>query len=372
MFNRNKKSFAQFDWVLFLVTLLLCGLGLVAVRSATYRQDHSLSPILTQMIVTGLGIVVIFLFQWVDIDALRKLAIPAYLLTLFLLVATLLFGFGMEQWGADSWLKIGPVIFQPAEFAKLGIIFFLAWLLERYRNRLNQPTTVLLLAAMMAVPVLLILKQPDLGTAATLIFLIAMMIFYAGIHWGYILAALVLALIAIPLFYASLTETQQARILNFLDPLRDPQNSNYQILQGAIAIGSGQLSGRGFLQGTQTQFGFIPEQDTDYIFSVIAEEFGFIGGAFLILCYTILLVRMIRIARRAKDLFSALLVIGFAALFFIHVFENIGMTIGLMPVTGIPLPLISNGGTFQLLMLTGIGMTLSVASQRKPLDFSAY
>ncbi|WP_053943085.1 rod shape-determining protein RodA [Kallipyga gabonensis] len=370
MFNRNKKRFAQFDWVLFIVTALLCVMGLVAVRSATYSDNPSMAPLVTQIIATILGFIAIAILQWVDIDYLRKLAIPIYLIILLLLIATRLFGFGMDQWGADSWLKLGPVIFQPSEFSKLGIIVFLAWLLERYKSKINKPTTIILIALTMAIPVFLILKQPDLGTAAVIIFFVAVMIFYADIHWGYILAAFVLALVAIPILYASLSGTQQDRILNFLDPFRDPRGSNYQILQGIVAIGSGQLSGRGYLQGTQTHFGFIPEQDTDYIFSVIAEEFGFIGGIFLIACYFILLFRMIMIARRAKDPFEGLLVIGIAAMIFIHVFENIGMTIGLMPVTGIPLPLISNGGTFQLLTLASIGIILSISTQRRPLDFS--
>lgn len=370
MFNRNKKRFAQFDWVLFIVTALLCVMGLVAVRSATYSDNPSMAPLVTQIIATILGFIAIAILQWVDIDYLRKLAIPIYLIILLLLIATRLFGFGMDQWGADSWLKLGPVIFQPSEFSKLGIIVFLAWLLERYKSKINKPTTIILIALTMAIPVFLILKQPDLGTAAVIIFFVAVMIFYADIHWGYILAAFVLALVAIPILYASLSQTQQDRILNFIDPFRDPRGSNYQILQGIVAIGSGQLSGRGYLQGTQTHFGFIPEQDTDYIFSVIAEEFGFIGGIFLIACYFILLFRMIMIARRAKDPFEGLLVIGIAAMIFIHVFENIGMTIGLMPVTGIPLPLISNGGTFQLLTLASIGIILSISTQRRPLDFS--
>ena len=371
MFNRNKKRFAQFDWVLFIITAVLSIFGLIAVRSATYTKDPSMAPLFTQIVATLLGFGVIAVLQWVDIDYLRKLAVPVYLVVLGLLIATLLFGFGMEQWGADSWLRLGPVVFQPSEFSKLGIIVFLAWLLEHYKSRINKPLTILILALSMGVPTLLILKQPDLGTAAVIIFFVAVMIFYAGIHWGYILAAFLLALVSIPILYASLSKIQQARILNFIDPFRDPRGSTYQILQGIVAIGSGQLSGRGFLQGTQTHFGFIPEQDTDYIFSVIAEEFGFIGGLFLIACYFILLFRMALIARRAKDPFEGLLVIGIASMIFIHVFENIGMTIGLMPVTGIPLPLISNGGTFQLLMLTSIGIILSISTQRRPLDFSS-
>jgi rod shape determining protein RodA len=204
-----------------------------------------------------------------------------------------------------------------------------------------------------------------------LVFLCALMIFYAGIHWAYIVAALALAAVSAPLLYNRLSDIQKLRIINFLHPENDPMGSNYQILQGMIAIGSGKLTGQGYLQGTQTRFGFIPEQDSDYIFSALVEQFGFIGGLILILLYFFLLFRIMVIASQAKDEFERGLCVGVAAMIFIHVFENIGMTIGLMPVTGIPLPFVSNGGTFQLVNMTLIGIVLSVGTQRRPLDFNA-
>lgn len=371
MFNRSKKEFAQFDWLLLLAVLALSLIGFIVVFSATASRGGQWHALKSQFASTAIGLLFIITFQFVDADFLKKLALPAYGAAIILLIATMLFGIGEDAWGARSWLKLGPITFQPSEFSKIAIMLALAMLLERYQHRMNNITTILLLAAIMGVPILLILKQPDFGTAAVFLFFIALMIFYAQIHWGYIVAALVIVVIATPLFYQHLTPMQQDRILNFLNPMRDIMDSGYQTYQGLIAIGSGQLFGKGFLKGTQTQFGFIPERDTDYIFAVLAEEFGFVGGLILILLYAIVLVRILLIAKRAKDMFSSSLCIGVASMLFIHIFENIGMTIGLMPLTGIPLPFLSNGGTFQLINMVSIGLVLCISSQRLPLDFGA-
>ena len=371
MFNRSKKEFAQFDWLLLLAVLGLSLCGFFVVFSATASRGGQWHALKSQFAATAIGLLFIVVFQFVDADYLKKLAFPAYGAAIFLLVSTMLFGIGEDAWGARSWLRLGPITFQPSEFAKIAIMLAMAMLLERYQHRMNKITTILLLAAIMGVPILLILKQPDFGTAAVFVFFLALMIFYANIHWGYILAALVVVIVATPLFYQHLTPMQQDRILNFFNPMRDIMGSGYQTYQGLIAIGSGQLFGKGFLKGTQTQFGFIPERDTDYIFAVLAEEFGFIGGFLLILLYAIVLVRILRIAKRAKDMFSASFCVGVAAMLFIHIFENIGMTIGLMPLTGIPLPFLSNGGTFQLINMICIGLVLCISSQRLPLDFGA-
>ncbi len=371
MFNRSKKVAGQFDWLLFLSTAAICIFGFIVLHSATASQNLGWAPMRSQIFATLIGFGIILLLQWVDLDFLKRLAIPIYGISIVLLLLTLLIGHGESDWGARSWLKLGPVAFQPSEFVKIGMILSLAMLLEKYHAKLNRPTTLLIILVAMGIPLFLILRQPDLGTCIVYAFFIALMIFYAGIHWGYILGAIVLLLIAIPLVYSRLTEIQKLRIINFLNPSTDPLGSSYQNLQGIIAIGSGQWLGRGYLQGTQTRFGFIPEQDTDYIFAVLSEEFGFVGGLALILCYGIMLYRMVMIARKAKDVFESTLCIGVAAFIFFHVFENIGMTIGVMPVTGIPLPLISNGGTFQMIVLTGIGLVLSASTQRRPLDFNA-
>ncbi|WP_071705837.1 rod shape-determining protein RodA [Murdochiella vaginalis] len=371
MFNRSKKDFSKFDWLLSLAVLALCLVGFVVVFSATASRGGQWHALKSQFAATALGLAFIIAFQFVDSDFLKKLAFPAYGVAVLLLLATMLFGIGEDAWGARSWLKLGPISFQPAEFTKIAIMMSLALLLERYHYRMNKITTLLLIAGIIGFPILLILKQPDFGTAAVFLFFIALMVYYAQIHWGYILAAVVFVIIAAPVFYQHLSPMQQDRILNFLNPMRDIMNSGYQTYQGLIAIGSGKLFGKGFLQGTQTQFGFIPERDTDFIFAVLAEEFGFIGCLILLVLYAVVLVRILFIAKKAKDLFSRSLCIGVASMLFIHIFENIGMTVGLMPLTGIPLPFLSNGGTFQLINMVSIGLVLCISTQRVPLDFAA-
>lgn len=369
MFNRSKKTLKSFDWLLLIVTLALCAFGFVVVYSAITSTGGTLRSLLSQFVATGLGIAGIIVFQFIDTDYLKKFAIPGYIVAVGLLAATLVFGVG-DIFGARAWLSVGPITFQPSEFAKIVLIIALAVFLDRYHHRLNRPTTIALLAIGIGLPLFLILKQPDYGTVAVMLFFIAAMVFIADIHWGYIVAALAVVVIAAPILYQSLSDFQKERILNFLNPLRDVTGTGYQTYQGLIAIGSGQLFGKGYMQGTQTQFGFVPERDTDYIFAVLSEEFGFIGALLLIVLYGILIYRMLKIAHRAKDVFSETLVIGVCAMLFIHIFENIGMTIGLMPVTGIPLPFMSNGGTFQLLNLLCVGLVLSVSTQRRPLDFN--
>lgn len=370
MFNRNKKVFEQFDWILFLCTLAICIFGLFIVHSALAPKGIGWEGMKTQVIATGIGFFLIFFLQFVDTAYLKKLAKPAYFLSLLLLVLVLFFGYGKEYWGANSWLKLGSFQFQPSEFAKVGIIFFLSYFLEKYRGTLNKVQTVFFLALLMGIPLMMIMLQPDLGTTAVFLFFIAIMVFQAEISWKYILAALIIALLAAPLIYINLSEKQQYRILNFLNPNLDPRGYAYQGLQGTIAIGSGRMTGKGYMQGTQTQFGFIPAQDTDFIFSVLTEQFGFLGGTALILTYGLILYRGLSISKNANTYFERSLVLGICAMLFIHIFENIGMTLGLMPMTGIPLPLISNGGTFQIINLFCIGLILSVGSQRRPLDFN--
>lgn len=371
MFNRSKKVAKQFDWLLFIMTIILCLFGFFVLRSATANSFGGARELRSQMIATLLGFGLIAIIQLIDTDALKKLSLPLYIVIVLLLIATKFFGSGYEEWGASSWLSIGPVTFQPAEFGKIGLIIAFAAILEKYRNTLNKLTIFGLVVLSAAIPVGLILLQPDVGTAIVFVFFLALMIFYAGLSWTYIVGAIVLVLVAAPIMYSQLSPTRQLRILNFLDPSRDPLGSNYQWLQGIIAIGSGMLSGRGYMEGPQTQLGFIPEQDTDYIFPVIAEELGFIGGVGLIIGYIILLFCILRVAYNAKDTYGGCICVGIAAMLFFHIFENIGMTLGLMPVTGIPLPFISYGGTFQLINLICIGIVLSIGTQRKPLDFNA-
>ncbi|NLK44740.1 MAG: rod shape-determining protein RodA [Tissierellia bacterium] len=368
MFNLKKKSYKKFDYILLLSVLLLCIYGLVMIRSATLSKE-TLSFVKTQSLATGLGFFLILILVLLDYEFLGKLYIPIYIVCNVLLIAVLIFGFGDDQWGARSWLRIGPVSFQPAEFVKIGLIISLAKYIDNNKEDLNQPFTLLKVLVFAFFPVGLILLQPDAGTAMVFIFFIAAMLFVAEIKWKYIGYAIGAGLLSLPIIWFNLDDYQKDRIYNFIDPERDVSNTGLQAYQGRIAIGSGKIFGRGLFEGVQTQFNYIPEKQTDFIFAVVGEELGLLGGLGLIFLYFIMLSRFIRIAKKSTDLFGSLMVIGFTAMFLFHIWENIGMTIGLMPITGIPLPFMSYGGTFQLSNLICVGIILSVGIRREELTF---
>ena len=368
MFNLKKKSLKKFDFVLFTTVILLCIFGLIMIRSATLSYD-TFKHVKSQSIATGIGIVAILILVLLDYHFLGKLYIPIYVVSNLLLIAVLIWGFGAEQWGSDSWLQIGPVIFQPSEFVKVGLVISLAKYIDNNKEKINEPITLLKVLAFAFLPVVLILKQPDAGTAMVFVFFIAIMLFIAEIKWKYIGYALLAGLLSLPVLWFKLDVYQKNRFFNFLDPERDISNTGYQARQGKIAIGAGKVYGRGLFQGVFTQYNYIPEKQTDFIFAVIGEELGFVGGVTLIFFYFIMLTRLIKIARNSNDLFGSLMVVGFTSILIFHIWENIGMTIGLMPITGIPLPFLSHGGTFQLINLVCIGIALSVGIHRDGLNF---
>lgn len=368
MFNFKKKSFKRFDFILLMTILILCAYGLVMIKSATLSLNTN-KLIKTQGIAIVVGLVAIVMMVLLDYQFLGKMYIPIYVVCNLLLVATLIWGTGDETWGSRSWLKIGPTYVQPAEFVKLGLIISLAKFIDNHKKTINEPLTLLKILAFAMFPVLLILRQPDAGTAMVFIFFIALMFFVADVRWKYIGYALLAGLASLPLIWLRLGTYQMNRIFDFLHPERDPTGSGYHALQGKIAIGSGKIFGRGLYNGVFTQSNFVPEKETDYIFSVLVEELGFMGGMGLIILYFIMLTRMVKIAKRTEDLFGATMVTGIAAMFVFHIWENLGMTMGLMPITGIPLPFISHGGTFLLVNMVSIGIVLSVGIHREGLSF---
>lgn len=368
MFNLKRKSLKKFDFVLFTTVILLCIFGLIMIRSATLSYD-TLKHVKSQSIATAVGIIAILILVLLDYHFLGKLYIPIYVISNLLLIAVLIWGFGKEQWGADSWLKMGPIIFQPSEFVKVGLVISLSKYIDINKEKINEPFTLLKVLAFAFFPVILILKQPDAGTAMVFIFFIAIMLFIAEIKWKYIGYSLLAGLLSLPVLWFKLDVYQKNRFFNFLDPERDTSNTGYQAMQGKIAIGAGKVYGRGLFQGVFTQYNYIPEKQTDFIFAVIGEELGFVGGVTLIFFYFIMLTRLIKIAKDSNDLFGSLMVVGFTSILIFHIWENIGMTIGLMPITGIPLPFLSHGGTFQLINLVCIGIALSVGIHRDGLNF---
>lgn len=365
MFNLKKKNIKDIDLLLLLSTIALSVYGLVVLLSA---YGGNIAAIRTQLISTIIGFIAIVILCTMDLDVVKKSFRVVYAISIILLVLTLIIGRGLDAWGAKSWIYIGSFSIQPSEIVKILLIFSFAAYLDKYKLTINEPKRLILSLIFVGFPVGLILLQPDFGTAMVYLFFIAAMLFVAGISWKWIIILLLAGLAAGFIIFTNLSGYRADRIENFLNPNRDTSGSNWQQQQGLIAIGSGMLNGRGYMKGTQSQYGYIPEKETDFIFSVLAEELGFIGAIVLIVLFAIVILRLVKIAKSSRNTFVTNMVTGIAAMLFIHIFENIAMTIGLMPVTGIPLPFLSSGGTFQLICLSEIGLALSASMQKSIKD----
>ncbi|KAB3529275.1 rod shape-determining protein RodA [Alkaliphilus serpentinus] len=360
----------KIDFTLIVVIALICVIGVLMIGSATHNYvGGSQGFIKTQISSIILGIIAIIFIMFFDYNTFARFYIPIYILCNGLLLAVLIFGKGKETWGANRWLRIAGFQFQPADFVKIGIIICLAKIIVDNKDTIHQVSTILKIGAFVAVPMVMILIQPDLGTTMAFAFFSFGMLFVAGLRYKHILISGLLGIISLPFIWMGLEDYQRTRILVFMNPEMDPMGSGYHILQSKLAVGSGMIFGKGLFKGSQTQYGFLPERHNDFIFSVIAEELGFIGVAVLILLYAIMLFRCIAIAREAKDDFGAYLVIGNTFMLAFHIFANIAMTIGLMPVTGKPLPLVSYGGTFMLANMMAIGLILNVNMRRDKINF---
>ncbi|OLS03864.1 rod shape-determining protein RodA [Tissierella creatinophila] len=368
MFSFNKKSFKRFDFILLISVILLTLLGLLLVKSATINTGSN-DLVKSQTMAMVLGLIMVLVLSLIDYHFLGKLYIPIYIVCNLILIVVAIWGFGEDEWGARSWLEIGPVIFQPSEFVKVGIIISLAKFIDNHKESINEPFTLLKILLFVSPPILLILKQPDAGTAIVIVFFIALMMFTAGLRPRYIGYAVFCALAALPVLWFKLDNYQKNRFFDFLEPERNMAGSGYQVVQSKIAIGSGKIFGRGLFKGVQTQLNFIPEKQTDFIFPVLVEELGFLGGMALILLYFVFLHRLVKIARNTEDVFGSTMVVGITGMFLFHIWENLAMTMGMMPVTGIPLPFISHGGTFLVINMICIGIVLSVGMHREGLNF---
>ncbi len=286
------------------------------------------------------------------------------MLTLILLVAVL---FTEPINGATSWFKIGPISFQPSELGKIALVLGLGKIIEYFKNKklLDKPFAVLTILAFAAVPILLVIKQPDYGTAMVLIVITVFMLFAGGINYKYIIGAIILAAIAVPIAYNYILPAHaKSRIDVFLNPQSDPQGAGYNIIQAELAVGSGQLLGMGLLEGNQTQLGYLPMKVTDFIYAVIGEEMGFMVSTLVVVLFVLLIIRGFYIAKMTSDVYGMLVATGISTMYLAHFLENVGMNIGLMPITGIPLPFISYGGSAMLTNFVGLGLLLSVNGNR--------
>ncbi len=365
----RKRELKNVEWGILIIAVILTIIGLVALFSATQNTEYD--EFKKQIIWFGVSIIAMIVFMLVDYETLVRLSPFFYGGFLILLIAVL---FTKPINGASSWFNIGGFSFQPAEFAKVFVILFLAMVISkiqvRGKSEINKPLKILIILAAIAVPLLLIIKQPDYGTAIAFIVATALMLYAAGIDKKYIIAVILLAAIAIPLLYNFvLPEHAKKRIEIFLNPESDPRGAGYNIIQSKLAIGAGGLTGMGLLKGNQTQLGFLYPKTTDFIFSVIGEEMGFIVAGTIVILYVILITKMLYIAKTAKDSIGTIIAAGISGIFIFHMVENIGMVIGLLPITGVPLPFISYGGSSMITNYIMIGILLNISGKRQKTIF---
>ncbi|MBP7454503.1 MAG: rod shape-determining protein RodA [Ottowia sp.] len=360
-----------FDLWLLLAVLILAGLGLTAMYSSGFDHGTRFADHGRNMLI-ALGI--LFVVAQVPPQRLMSLAVPLYVLGVVLLLGVEFFG--ITRKGATRWLNVGIVI-QPSELLKIATPLMLAWWFHR-REGQTRPIDFIGAFALLAVPVGLIMRQPDLGTALLVMAAGLAVIFFAGLSWKLVLPPVVIAAVGIVSIIAFepqlcadgvdwrvLHEYQRQRVCTLLDPTRDPLGKGFHILQGMIAIGSGGWWGKGFMQGTQTHLEFIPERTTDFIFAAFSEEFGLAGNLALIAGFTFLIFRGLMIAAEAPTLFARLLAAALTTIFFTYAFVNMGMVSGILPVVGVPLPFISYGGTAMVTLGLALGMLMSVAKSRR-------
>lgn len=352
------------DPVLCVLLLLLCGAGLAVLHSAA---DADLTVLYQQGIRLLLAWLVLLLVACIPLAVLTRMAPGLYVLSAALLLAVLLFG--EEINGARRWLQLGWFHFQPAELVKLSVPMMLAW----YYSDQDVPLhfgRLLWGCVLLFLPVSLIVPQPDLGTALLVATGGMAVIFVAGVPWWQLFSLAGLALAYAPLHWLFVMhDYQRARVVTFLNPGGDPLGSGYHIIQSQIAIGSGGLTGKGWLSGTQSHLQFLPERSTDFIFAVFCEEYGLAGALFLLGLYLLLILRGLYIAYHAQTLFGRLLACGLVTSFFVYVFVNVGMTTGLLPVVGVPLPLLSFGGTSMVTIMAGFGLLMGIQTHRRFLRF---
>ena len=361
----DRRLLINFDWVLAGLVVTVCLLGILNIYSATtpYKVIGT-AYYIKQFYWMMMGITISLIVCCVDYHILEDLSYWFYGFLLLLLVAVLVVG--KRSMGATRWLNLGFFTIQPSELMKLVIIVTFARFFNNYQS-LGGLTIkeVLIPLSLLALPAALIMKQPDLGTATLVILIALSMIMYVGLRWSTIVT---FVCVTIPMVWVGwmflLRPYQKNRVLDFLDPERSRLGSGYHIIQSKIAVGSGGLTGKGFIKGTQSQLRFLPEQHTDFAFSVFAEEWGFIGCLMLIIIYLSLVLWGLNIARRCNDRFGGLLAVGVTAMLFWHTIINMGMVIGLFPVVGVPLPFFSYGGTSMITSMVGIGLLQSISMRR--------
>jgi rod shape determining protein RodA len=351
------------DFSVLLPVLLLSLIGVAMVFSATQAKAEMAHLYLKQLAYIGVGVLGMIFFASLNYQVLvQRYAYPAYWLLVVLLA--ILLAAGQEVAGSKRWLDLGPVSLQPSEFAKIATTLVLARFLAARQERVRAWDTLLGAFLLAALPMLLILKEPDLGTALLFVALVLVMLFVVGVPVRRLAAIIGVGMLASPLVWMVLKDYQRKRLMVFLNPNSDTLGSGYNVIQSKIAIGSGQWLGKGWLAGTQGQLKFVPEHHTDFIFSVLAEEWGFVGCLVLVSLFVVFLLQALRVARVARDMQGSLIAVGLTALLSVQVLINLGVASGILPVTGMTLPLISYGGSSMLTTYCMVGILMNIAAMR--------
>jgi len=356
---REERNLFNIDPTLFISLLVLCTVGLAVLYSATSGE---MAAIVRQSVRYAIGFFALLVLAQISPKEFSRMSPWLYLVGVGLLVVVMFVGYSGK--GAQRWLDLGFIRFQPSELLKIFLPMMVAW----YFSEKPMPpklSQIIVALVIIAIPSALVLKQPDLGTAILIAFGGICIIFFAGLTWRWISIFGGLAMASLPVLWFNLHDYQRQRVLTMFNPESDPLGTGYHIIQSKIAIGSGGLYGKGWLNGTQSQLDFIPERATDFIFAVFSEEFGFMGVVLLLFAYGFIVMRGLSIAVRAQDTYSRLLAGSLSLSFFAYFLVNIGMVSGLLPVVGVPLPLISYGGTSAVTILAAFGILMSIHSHRK-------
>ena len=366
----NKRILRNVDWSILICVLILVVIGLVALFSATINNDLNEFKKQCMWIIISIPIMMAILF--IDYNIIARFSPYLYGLSIILLIAVL---FTPAVNGASSWFDIGFFAFQPAELAKVFVIIFLSTVMvniqKRSKGEINKPLKLCTILGVVFLPIFLIIMQPDYGTAIAYILSLVLILFVSGIDKKYIIGSLLLMAILIPIMYFFiLPDHAKSRIDVYLNPDIDPRGAGYNIIQSKIAVGAGKLFGMGLFKGTQTHLGFLYPKTTDFIFSMIGEELGFIICGLIIVVYVLLITKAINIAKTARDDLGSYIAIGIVGIFLFHVVENIGMCIGLLPITGVPLPFVSYGGTSFVTNFILIGLLLNISARSKKTLFT--
>ena len=351
------RSVRDLDWPLLVTTLVICALGILQIYSAT-RGTRWDDAWWRQALWVVAGFIVLWIASSIDYHTLVGHAFVFYLLSLGLLVLVLLVG--KQVFGSRRWIGYGSFHLQVSEFVKIVLILLIARYMTELKSDRLEASDLWKLAGLVLVPMLLVMRQPDLGTALTYLPILGAGVLFAGLRWRYLVVIALVVALVLPLSWHFLKDYQKARLESFLDPSQDPQGSGYQVIQSKIAAGSGGMWGKGVTRGSQTQLQFLPVPHTDFIFSAFAEEHGFVGVVVMLGLYFVLLMQMVQNAQTAPDRAGLYVCMGVCALLLFHILVNIGMVVGRMPVTGIPLPLMSYGGSNILSFFLMLGLVNNV------------